>query len=302
MRILATVSMAMLGLVAAGLSPAAAAQAPVITGAQVSADGSSLVITGERFVVAPTETEGEETGTPASPSVSLALTPLTVSDSSATSATATLPSMVEAGTHLLVLTRSDAQMAVFYLTTGAVGPQGSAGVAGPAGPAGRKGMPGLPGAPGAPGPEGPSFTATDGQQNFVLGLEALHSLTTGRFNMALGRDALRSLTGGDWNLAIGASALRSSTVYPTNTAIGHEALRDLVFGYDSIALGKGAGLAYVRGGTNIYIGNPGVAEETSTIRIGTPDVHTETHLSGTVNAGAFVGDGSAVTNVRAVYQ
>ena len=36
MQILATVSMVMLGLVAAGVSPAAATQALVITGAQVS--------------------------------------------------------------------------------------------------------------------------------------------------------------------------------------------------------------------------------------------------------------------------
>ena len=40
----------------------------------------------------------------------------------------------------------------------------------------------------------------------------------------------------------------------------------------------------------------------SVIRIGTPGTYTQTHLSGTVTATAFVGHGSALTNVRAVYQ
>lgn len=38
------------------------------------------------------------------------------------------------------------------------------------------------------------------------------------------------------------------------------------------------------------------------IRIGTPSTHFRTHLSGTVNAPAFVGDGSALTTVGTVYR
>ena len=302
-RIRPMMSMVVAGLASLGLSPAeATAEPPLIAAAQVSTDRAALVMTGEHFVVAPTDTEGEGADPPASPTVSLALTPLAVTASSATSATASLPAMVEAGTHLVVLTRSDGQMAVFYLTTDAVGPQGSPGVAGPAGPAGRKGMPGLPGPQGLPGPEGPAFVATVGQMNTALGLEALHARTTGQLNMALGRDALRSNATGYSHVAIGASALRTVAGHLTNSAVGHEALGTLLFGAANIALGKGAGLAQDRGYDNIYIGSPGLSGEWNAIRIGTPTIHTQTYLSGVVNAGAFVGDGSALTNVRAVYQ
>lgn len=67
-------------------------------------------------------------------------------------------------------------------------------------------------------------------------------------------------------------------------------------------LGLDAGIDHVTGDHNIYIAHPGVADETGFIRIGQPGRHTQTHLSGTVIAPAFVGDGSALTNVRAVYQ
>ena len=121
--------------------------------------------------------------------------------------------------------------------------------------------------------------------------------------MAFGRNALRSATTGGYNMAIGASTLRTSTFYPVNLAVGHEALANILHSANNIGLGKGAGLAHVRnGGVNIYIGNAGRDEERLTIRIGTPSVHTQTFLSGVVNAVAFVGDGSALTNVRAVYQ
>ena len=267
--------------------------APVIKSVGLNVDRTALVVTGDDFTVAET---------PASPSLSLALTPLPVTAASATSATAMLPQMVDPGTHLVVLTRSDGQMAVSYLTTGAVGPQGPRGVAGPAGPAGRKGMPGLPGSQGAAGPEGPEFTATDGRQNTIVGLEALHALTTGQLNIAFGRNALRSATTGGNNVAIGASTLRTNTFYVANLAVGHEALANLLYSGNNIGLGKGAGLAHVRDGNNIYIGNPGLGDESSVIRIGTPNIHTQTLLGGVVTAGAFVGDGSALTNVRAVYQ
>lgn len=177
-QVLATAALAALGSTVLVL-PVAASTTPLIASAQVSGDQTALVITGVNFVVA-SEPQDPGTDTAGPPTVSLALTPLPVTTSSATSATATLPSVLAAGTHLVVLARSDGELAVFYLTTGAVGPRGSPGVAGPVGTAGRKGMPGLPGPQGPPGPEGPVFTATDSQKNTVVGLEALHELTTVR--------------------------------------------------------------------------------------------------------------------------
>ncbi|MBL9135075.1 MAG: hypothetical protein JNK85_04370 [Verrucomicrobiales bacterium] len=51
------------------------------------------------------------------------------------------------------------------------------------------------------------------------------------------------------------------------------------------------------GGDNIAIGNPGVAGDTGTIRIGTPGTHHATYLAGAVKAERFEGDGSALTGV-----
>ena len=97
--------------------------APLIASAQVSADQTTLTLTGLNFAVLES-TDG------ALPSVSLALTPLPVTASSPTLVTATLPSPLEAGTYLLLLQRSDAEAATFYVTVGAVGPQGLPGQAG----------------------------------------------------------------------------------------------------------------------------------------------------------------------------
>ena len=96
--------------------------APLIASAQVSADQTTLTLTGLNFA-----TTGSLDG--ALPSVSLALTPLPVTGSSATWVTATLPSPLNAGTYLLVLQRGDEEAATFYVTVGAVGPQGPTGPA-----------------------------------------------------------------------------------------------------------------------------------------------------------------------------
>ena len=97
--------------------------APLIASAQLNADQTTLTLTGLNFAA----TGGGE-GVP--PSVSLALTPLPVTASSATWATATLPSPLNAGTYLLVLQRGDEEAATFYVTVGAVGPPAPAGPAG----------------------------------------------------------------------------------------------------------------------------------------------------------------------------
>lgn len=82
-----------------------AAAAPLIASAKVSADLTTLTVEGLNFVTDS-----------AVPSVSLALTSLPVTASSATSVTATLPSSLEAGTYLLLLTRGDQETAAFYVT------------------------------------------------------------------------------------------------------------------------------------------------------------------------------------------
>ena len=270
---------------------------PLIASAQVSADLTTLVITGLNFATPPSGTDAPGT-TPAAPTVSLALTPLPVTASSATSVTATLPAALGAGTYLLVLTRSDRELAIFYLTIGAVGPQGVPGTAGPAGPAGQ----GLAGPQGPEGPPGPAFSPTDARYNVIIGLNALASNTLGGQNVALGYRALTTATTSGLNVAIGGSALASTTTANYNTAIGASALGLNTTGASNIGLGVNAGFNNVTGSNNIFIGHQGLATDSGVVRIGVPGVQTQTHLPGTVTATAFVGDGSALTNVRAVYR
>ena len=103
-------------------APAAELTAPLIASAQVSGDQATLTVSGLNLVAG-------SAGAVAPPAVSLALTPLPVTASSATSVTATLPFPLGAGTYLLVLSRSDRRAATFYVTIGAVGPRGPAGPA-----------------------------------------------------------------------------------------------------------------------------------------------------------------------------
>ena len=95
---------------ATGLNTAVVAEGqtladPLIASAKVSADRTTLTVAGLNFAT---------DGVP--PSVTLALTPLPVTASSATAVTAALPASLEAGTYLLLLTRGDQQAAAFYVT------------------------------------------------------------------------------------------------------------------------------------------------------------------------------------------
>ncbi len=94
-----------------------------------------------------------------------------------------------------------------------------------------------------------------------MGLAAANSLTSGNYNTVIGDNAAVNLTSGNYNIEIGWSA-----------------------GYYSQS-----------GDNNIYIGNPGpLGFETGFIRIGDPDIQTQTII-----AGKITGDGSGLTNVTA---
>src|SRR5207248_3950676 len=80
--------------------------------------------------------------------------------------------------------------------------------------------------------------------------------------------ALGSNTTGGSNTGIGQDALLSNTIGNTNTAVGSEALRNNTSGSNNIAIGVSAGMNLTTGSSNIDIGNPGIAGESSTIRIG----------------------------------
>jgi hypothetical protein len=111
------------------------------------------------------------------------------------------------------------------------------------------------------------YKNTTGGSNTATGAFALQFNTTGLSNTANGFDALNNNTGGSGNTATGIGALVNNMTGGGNTAIGANALY-LNNGSRNIALGFEAGVNLTTGNNNIDIGNPGVADESSTIRIG----------------------------------
>jgi trimeric autotransporter adhesin len=147
---------------------------------------------------------------------------------------------------------------------------------------------------------------TTGIENTAVGTIALYGNTTGGANTAvgfsagfsgggggntaIGVDALFSTTG-DGNTAVGVGALFSPHTGNNNTAIGVGALYNAYIGDDNIALGDGAGSNLRTGNNNIYIYDPGMEQESNTIRIGTLGTQNATFIagiSGTAVTGAAV--------------
>src|SRR5438552_3085145 len=87
------------------------------------------------------------------------------------------------------------------------------------------------------------------------------------------------------NTAEGDGALSSVTTGFSNTANGVNALFCNTTGSSNIALGVSAGQNLTTGNNNIDIGNPGVAAEANTIRIGTVGTQTKTFIAGISGAG-----------------
>ncbi len=121
---------------------------------------------------------------------------------------------------------------------------------------------------------------TTGTSNTATGFQALASNTTGVRNTASGELALfRNTTGSD-NTVSGFAALSKNTTGINNTANGVGTLTFNTTGSGNIALGYFAGSDATTGDNNIFIGNPGVAAESDTIRIGTGGVHMSAFIAG----------------------
>ena len=114
--------------------------------------------------------------------------------------------------------------------------------------------------------------------NTALGYRTLVA-TSGGLNTAVGSEALSLNTTGYSNVAVGRSALYANTRGVDNVAVGQEALSQNQNGSYNIAIGFQAG-EVITGDNNIAIGNPGVSDESDTIRIGTEGTHTKTYIAG----------------------
>ena len=137
------------------------------------------------------------------------------------------------------------------------------------------------------------FYNTTGYSNTASGVRALYQNTQGFYNTATGFRSLFSNNMGSYNTASGVNALWANSAGNENTANGYYALYSNTTGSDNIALGYGAGADLTTGSNNIDIGNPGVAGESNTIRIGLPDLLPTIYIAGIY--------GSVATNGTQVY-
>ena len=126
------------------------------------------------------------------------------------------------------------------------------------------------------------YLDTTGSNNTALGHASLMNDNIGSNNAAIGESSLEFDTAGSYNTADGQAALRNNTTGFNNTAIGQTALYSNTLGNNNIAIGFQAGGSLTTETNDIDIGNPGVAGESNTVRIGT--LQTATYLAGTVYA------------------
>ncbi len=125
---------------------------------------------------------------------------------------------------------------------------------------------------------------TGGADNTSVGYQSLFSNKFGNDDTASGSGALYSNVTGSLNSAVGYHALYNVTSGSDNTAIGAGALQSNTVGGNNIALGPYAGANIGVGWRNIDIGNPGVASDAGTIRIGNLSQHSATFVAGISSA------------------
>jgi len=136
---------------------------------------------------------------------------------------------------------------------------------------------------------------TAGAQNTAVGTQALLSNTEGSNNTASGFQALLNNTSGMLNTANGIQALLNNTTGAFNVAMGFAALQSNTTGGNNIALGFNAGGNLTTGFSNIDVGNLGLRDESSTIRIGDNGSQTRTFIAGI--RGVTTGNADAVNVV-----
>jgi hypothetical protein len=136
---------------------------------------------------------------------------------------------------------------------------------------------------------------TTGNNNTASGFQALMNNTTAANNTATGYNALATNTTGGYDTAAGANALLKNTTGQGNIAVGANAMYGNTSGSNNIAVGYGAGSNLTTGSNNLDIGNPGVAAESNTIRIGIQGRQHATYIAGIFPA-LVTGDAVVVSN------
>ena len=121
---------------------------------------------------------------------------------------------------------------------------------------------------------------TSASSNTAVGHWAMRETLTGIQNIAVGSHSLSSNTTGSLNVAVGGCALLFNVSGGQNTAVGKDALYHLTAGQGNAAFGAYAGDLLENGDYNIYIGHPGLATESNTVRIGNSTDHSAAFMAG----------------------
>jgi hypothetical protein len=128
--------------------------------------------------------------------------------------------------------------------------------------------------------------------NTAVGNLAADNTGIGAGNTAVGYQALQSNTIGGQNTAIGAGALRLGGGH-NQIAVGYNALTNLATGQGNAAFGHEAGSTLTSGFNNLYLGSPGAASESNTMRLGT-SLHIRTFIEGIRGRTTGLNDAQAV--------
>ncbi|MCP3906851.1 MAG: hypothetical protein GY712_02425, partial [Oceanicoccus sp.] len=137
---------------------------------------------------------------------------------------------------------------------------------------------------------------TSGSSNTAVGGYALSVNQEGNFITAVGYSALTANDDGEINTAVGSNALGANTSGSGNTAVGGYALSVNQDGNFITAIGNNSGVL-AQGLTNsTAIGANAKVNSSNKIQLGDNAV-TLVETAGTVNASAFVGDGSGLTGI-----
>jgi len=131
-----------------------------------------------------------------------------------------------------------------------------------------------------------------GFNNTGIGWHAMDSNTIGVKNTGIGCDGLSGNTTGSNNTSVGTRSLVKNTTGNSNVAVGIQAGENNVNGSNNVLLGSNAGRNLTSGSNNIEIGNPGVAGESNTIRIGQVGTTTAAFIAGI--SGTVVTGGATV--------
>jgi hypothetical protein len=143
---------------------------------------------------------------------------------------------------------------------------------------------------------------TTGSGNSAVGFGALQNNIAAQFNTAVGTaalgqnnadnnsafgfEALTFNTTGIGNTAVGSTALRVNNIGGMNTALGRRTLLLNTSGSGNIAIGHNAASTAANPSNSIFIGNPGLAADTATIKIGTQGTQTTAFMAGISGASA----------------